>query len=180
MRASFKALLIGSYMPKYTIPLHKCALLLRNHGWRVCEMYKDKYYKEDILRVLQKGFKCIIYFGHGKAGALSGYNGITIAEIKILRIRRPSEMAFCLNCSSLEEKKGISFAEALVNYGVARLAVGYKSKVRYEDNLNALTAITERLCHKSLIPRKRSPDALEILTSLVPNNLDYLTSSIRQ
>lgn len=138
-------LLLAYYNSRYIKPLEYWANRLRNNGFIVKEMYPDKYYKDDVLDHLQMDYDVVIYFGHGIPGAWSGYNRISISDIKNINSKYSQKTIINLCCYSMSTTVELekSFGEILFTQSIANCVLGYCDRVKYEDNLQFLNQFFE-------------------------------------
>lgn len=134
-------LLLAYYHPKYIKPLMRWGKILTHQGWHVTEMYPDAYYKEDVLNELEKEHDVIVYFGHGVPGAWCGFGFISANDFTQIRSSNPNRIILSLSCYSLSAYCQKSIGDVLINISLARCVIGYKDRIKYEENLDILNQI---------------------------------------
>jgi len=138
---SMRILLLAFYHPKYMGPLKYWGDLLSRKGWDVTEMYPNAYYKEDVLGEFSKDYDVIVYFGHGVPGAWCGFSFISANDFTQIRSPNPNRIILSLSCYSLNTECGKSIGEVLIDNSLARCVIGYKDRIKYEENVELLNQI---------------------------------------
>lgn len=137
-----RILFLAYYHPRYMKPLRQWAVVLRENGHKVREMYPDDYYKEDVLRELGCDYDLVIYFGHGVPSGWSGFSHISVQDLASLNNQRPDRVVLSLSCYSLTSS-GTNIGSALLENAFAGLVGGYQEAIHYEENKRNLDLIME-------------------------------------
>ena len=148
-------LLLAYYHPRYIDMLKGCDKKLKAHGYKVTRLFADKHYKAEVLASLQKPFGLVIYFGHGEPGVLSGYRNILQEEFYNSSKKVIPRVVLALSCCSLDKKGPSSLADRFVSENLALKVIGYKGKVRFEDNRKILEKVCDELIETSELDDER-------------------------
>lgn len=144
MRRSDRVLLVGSYQPRYLDPLRQWAERLRNADCVVAERYHDVHEVDGALTALADPRDLVVYFGHGRPGAVRAFGGIDAADLLALEADTPHRVVAVLCCDGFTApENGISVGSALLNEGLATTVIGYSHPVEHETNRATLDRLLE-------------------------------------
>ncbi|MGD1046693.1 MAG: C25 family cysteine peptidase [Bacteroidota bacterium] len=118
---------------------------MRSEGIDTTEMYPDKFYKDDVIEHLQLDYDVVLYFGHGIRGAWSGYNRITIKDLRTIKSKHTQKTIMSLSCYSMcdTQKDEKSFGDHIIDNSLANCVLGYNDKIKYESNLQFMNLLLD-------------------------------------
>jgi hypothetical protein len=141
-----RILLLGFYHRRYIEPLIKWSRVLSKKGWTVNQMYPNCFYKEDVLLEITKGYDVILYFGHGSPGTWCGFKSINVDDLLSIKSTNTNTIIIMLSCYGLDKSHGKSLGDVIIKNSLAKYVFGYKSAVKYTENIVVLNKILTVLC----------------------------------